>query len=194
MTIEINSEKVEEGRLELFDKTMSAIFLTEKAIRDIADAIKNQAKEEAPEGETGALKAHPVEITQQSLLGAGEKLEPFPSIGGGFTVRGAGGRFTRGGIVPSTAGQTFDKVLITLPDHPHYAKFVHNGTGIYGTFHTPIVPRKAKLLKFTYHGITYRRPWVYGQQANPYLQNAFLYVNRTYIPARIEKLRLEIGK
>ncbi|GHV59026.1 hypothetical protein FACS1894103_1590 [Campylobacterota bacterium] len=49
-----------------------------------------------------------------------------------------------------------------------YAKWVHGGTGIYGQYKTPIVPKHKKALKTPY-GI---RKSVKGQKANPYLDKA----------------------
>lgn len=55
-----------------------------------------------------------------------------------------------------------------------YARFVHNGTGIYGAAHREIRPRRAKFLRF--RSPTTRR-WVFarkvkGMPANPFLLNA----------------------
>jgi len=209
----ITITKDDDDRISIIPEYTLDLFLAERAARDIADAIENQAREEAPLGETGALKAHPVDIDIKHRgfagrpgipgLSAGEIVTPFPSFGGGFTVRGAGGRFVKGGSVlepgtrgrnriPSTPGGDVQEIEITVAREPRHAIWVHNGTGIYGEHKHPIIPTHKKLLKFTYHGIRYLRKSVAGQEANPYLERAYVIINRTYVPVRIEQLRAEI--
>jgi HK97 gp10 family phage protein len=55
-----------------------------------------------------------------------------------------------------------------------YAKFVHDGTGIYGPHGKPIVPLKAKALKIP--GIGYRRS-VKGMKPRPFFQLAIDQIN-----------------
>jgi hypothetical protein len=55
-----------------------------------------------------------------------------------------------------------------------YARWVHDGTGIYGPRHTPIRPRQAKFLRFRPRGASryvYARQ-VKGMKPNPFLRNA----------------------
>jgi hypothetical protein len=218
MSIEIIRE--ESGRFRSIGRApASARVLTRIALKDIAGKIQDEAKVQAPMGETGALKAHPVDIRQTgqgspgffdpgregTILRPGESIETrAPSFGGGFTVRGAGGRFVRGGATrepgrrPSSfAGipeGEFDQIDITVAREPRHAIWVHDGTGIYGPHRSPIVPRRAKNLVFRSHktGRRFVLPSVKGQKPQPFLDEAFVIINNTYIPVRIEKLRLEI--
>jgi hypothetical protein len=50
-----------------------------------------------------------------------------------------------------------------------YSEFVHRGTGIYGPYGIPIVPKTAKALAFSYGGRTIVRKSVKGQKANPFV-------------------------
>lgn len=55
----------------------------------------------------------------------------------------------------------------------YYAPWVHNGTGIWGPHHSPIVPTRAKVLKFTgRNGRIIFRPSTEGQRPNRFLQDA----------------------
>lgn len=54
----------------------------------------------------------------------------------------------------------------------NYAIFVHEGTGIYGRRRRPIVPRRAKVLRFTAGGKVLFRPRVRGVRGRPYLRKA----------------------
>lgn len=56
----------------------------------------------------------------------------------------------------------------------NYARFVHDGTGLYGPRHAPIRPRRGRYLRFKPRG---SRKWVYARQVkgmrpNPFLTNA----------------------
>jgi hypothetical protein len=56
----------------------------------------------------------------------------------------------------------------------NYARYVHDGTGLYGPRHTVIRPRRGKYLRFKPRG---SRKWVYARQVkgmrpNPFLANA----------------------
>jgi HK97 gp10 family phage protein len=53
-----------------------------------------------------------------------------------------------------------------------YAFFVHEGTGIYGPYKTPIVPKTKKALAFRIGGKTIIRRSVKGQKANPFMARA----------------------
>lgn len=74
-------------------------------------------------------------------------------------VSGAGGNLT--GLVVQDAGVA------------KYGVWVHNGTGIYGPNHSPIVPVNAKMLKFKIGGQTFYRRSVKGQKPNPFMLKAF---------------------
>ncbi len=81
---------------------------------------------------------------------------------------------------------------IGLKKSPHYGIFVHDGTGIYGPRKSPIVPRTAPYLKFTIGERTFRLKSVKGQEAQPFIDQAYEIVNRTYVPMRVNRLRRAI--
>lgn len=63
-------------------------------------------------------------------------------------------------------------VLVSF--NTRYARWVHDGTGIYGPKHAPIRPKRAKFLRFRPSGsrtFIYRRE-VKGMKPNPFLRNA----------------------
>jgi hypothetical protein len=58
--------------------------------------------------------------------------------------------------------------------HVSYAQYIMRGTGVYGPRHAPIVPKRAKFLKFKPKGkskFVYARS-VKGIKPNPFLKNA----------------------
>lgn len=71
-----------------------------------------------------------------------------------------------------------------------YAKFVHNGTGIYGPKKAKITPKKARALKTPY-GF---KKSIKGQKANPYLENAFNEYLKSGLKRATKSLAKEIGK
>jgi hypothetical protein len=216
MTIEITKD--ENHRISIMD-VESALHFTAEAIRDIAKAIEDEAKLEAPLGATGELKAHPVEVneikrfrshvTGTQGLSPGEIVEPFPSFGGGLTARGGNplnrGQFSRGKssfeagtrFRQPVGGQDIEEIEITIPEIPEHARWVHDGTGIYGPIGEPITVKDAKFLVFFFDkelqsGDKFVGKSVKGQKANPYLERAFVTIERDFIPVKIEELRLEI--
>ncbi len=184
-----------EGRLEdVFDMAL-ARRLIKNAIDDTADAVEVEAKRQAPE-ETGALKLHPVdrEDTRFGISTGG------PAFGGQESVRGAKGQFVGAVPVGTGAGSIFAKSVITIAKEPEHAIWVHNGTGIYGPRKSMITAKiPGQRMKFPrWSKAIDRRPqWrleaVKGQRPQPYLENAFLIINNTYVPRRIELLRAEIA-
>lgn len=64
--------------------------------------------------------------------------------------------------------------VVLIGTNVRYARWVHDGTGIYGPHHTPIVPRRAKFLRFRPRGSSryvYARS-VKGMRPNPFMRNA----------------------
>lgn len=64
--------------------------------------------------------------------------------------------------------------VILVVTNVRYARWVHDGTGVYGPHHTPIVPRRAKFLRFRPRGSSryvYARS-VKGMRPNPFMRNA----------------------
>lgn len=57
----------------------------------------------------------------------------------------------------------------TITPTAKYSEFVHRGTGIYGPYGIPIVPKSAKALAFQYGGRKIVRKSVKGQKANPFV-------------------------
>jgi hypothetical protein len=138
-----------------------AVRLLRATIEDIADRIENQARANAPEGETGALKAHAVERRDLKRR-----------------VQGPGGLVV--------------KSEISVPDKPKYAKWVHDGTGIYGPRGTPILPKRATFMRFQIDGKWFAKRSVLGQQPQPYLKEAVEEIERTYVPIKLAELRARL--
>lgn len=100
--------------------------------------------------------------------------------------------FGIGEFGPTKIGPGIYRAGIGLRREPFYGIFVHDGTGIYGPRRSPIVPRTAPYLKFTIGNRTFRLKSVKGQEPQPFMTEAFEIVDRTYVPARLEKLKLAI--
>lgn len=167
--------------------------LVRDAIDDIADAVEDEAKRQAPLGETGALKLHPVDRD----VGVGT-VTGIAAFGGGLTVRGEGGRFVAA-TNEGEVGQMIARAELSIAKDPEYAIWVHDGTGIYGPKKKPyhaIPPNKymtfyyPKAFRANKH---FRLKTVLGQQAQPFLRDAYLLIEKTYIPARIELLRARLA-
>jgi hypothetical protein len=175
-------------------------------VHAVTDEIEKVAKATAPVGDTGRLKAFGIKKSFDTLHipgtggRAGESVTEFPAFGGGFTVRGAGGRFTRveqyqppGTVFTgSPSRHSFQGVVELNTEEVPYAKWVHEGTGIYGPYHTPIVPLQSKYLAFWWHGRHWLKKSVRGQRAQPFLTEAYEFVNSVFVPAKIRELSAEI--
>jgi hypothetical protein len=212
MTITITKDSG--NRIEIFSELEFIVHATAQAIEDTADAIEAEASAQAPLGNTGELKAHPVDRDEQrgsfgrpgEFLQPGESIETralsFVSAGQSprFTVRGKGGRFVRATPFEHSAlgtgffeEGTLEKIVLTIPEEPAHARWVHDGTGIYGPNNHPIIPNSGKIMVWENEdGNTIKAKSVKGQKANPYLERAFVIIERTFYPARVEALRAEI--
>ena len=187
-----------------------AKHLLRDAIDDIADAIEVEASRQAPR-DTGELKAHPVdrEDTRISITpsfydsGFGARTN-IPAFGGGTSVRGPKGRFVKPSLFREPfylPGELIGRSVITIAEEPKYAIWVHDGTGIYRRGGTPIVPHTQDFMLFPaskfptarFKRATYRFASVLGQRPQPYLVQAYLLVNGTYVPARITLLRAQMA-
>lgn len=164
-----------------------ALHLLRDAIDDIADHIGDAARELAPQGDTGALKAHPFDRSETHFGFA----TAAPLFGGGTAVRGEGGRFTQG-EGGATPGRAVAHVVFTLPRTPKHAVWVHNGTGLFGEHHSPIVPRTKPYMTFYIGTRKFVRRSVRGQKPQPYLTEAYAFIDATYVPIRFERLKAEI--
>lgn len=174
------------GKIKIFGETSAEVdHLLRKATGDIAEKIERYAKTFAPEGETGELKAHPVDVSE--VLGRVETKAPL--FGGGFAVQGPLG-FIPG--VGTSGGKTVSHIVIELPEEPLHAVWVHEGTGEFGPHNSPIVSPSGGFMIFRGRiGIVKTRS-VKGQVAQPYLTEAYEFVDRTYVPKRVAQLREEI--
>lgn len=200
-----------EGRFEsVFDRT-AVLNLIKVAIDDIADELEEEAREQVPRGPTGDLKKHPVdredtkiEITPDYYAPGFGTQTNVPLFGGGTAVRGPGGRFIKPSLfAPSVfvPGGIIAKSIFTIPQEPHYAIWVHEGTGIHGPRGQMITARNNDYMKFpasrwptaVFKRAHYRFKEVKGQQANPYLVKAFLKIDNTYVPVRLSQLEAEIA-
>jgi len=74
-----------------------------------------------------------------------------------------------------------------------YAKWVESGTGMWGPYHMPIVPKTGNFLKFKWKGHTVYARSVKGQHGRHFMELAYQDTNRLYIPYRLQKLKREIG-
>lgn len=84
------------------------------------------------------------------------------------------------------------KSEISVPKVPVYAKWVHDGTGVYGPKATPIVPRRAPFMRFQIDGKWFAKRSVLGQQPQPYLREAVEEVERTFVPVKLAELRAKL--
>jgi hypothetical protein len=171
------------------DVPLQVLKLTQEAVEDIGDNIVLGARLFAPEGDTGRLQAHPVDRDKSK---AGVVVGSAPLFGGGYAVRGPGGQFFFGGTDVSP-GDVFYREIITVAEVPAHAKWVHNGTGIYGPHGSPIVPTHKPYLVFRINDRIFRKKSVLGQPAQPFLLQAFRVADRSYVPFRLALLRGEIA-
>jgi hypothetical protein len=192
------------------------------AVDDIAQRVKSVAEDRAPMGkgenprdrpgtlkEFGVIKKDAERHFVSGEFGSpGAFVDPTaPAIGGGFSVRGGNplnkGQFSKrpSGGFENLPGHVFSgegsRTIVTAsvelnPAVPH-AKWVHEGTGIFGPRHTPIVPVRAKYLRFRWRGKKRAMKSVRGQPAQPFLTEAYAYVNNVYANARVSELRAELA-
>ena len=199
VTIKMEGEEaLLEGRVK---NILGANRLLREAIDDIADAVEIEARRHAPE-DTGALKAHPVDRGDTRLGLAEPRIFLFAKGGGPGTpaVRGfgAGGQIIGAASSGAESGEIVALSSITVAKEPFYAKYVHDGTGIFGPKRKPYTAKTpGKYMVFYYHkGITrknFRLLSVKGQRPQPYLIEAYLLIDRTYAPARVNLLRAELA-
>jgi hypothetical protein len=65
---------------------------------------------------------------------------------------------------------------VEIGTNVYYARWVHEGTGIYGPHHKMIVPRRRKSLRWRAKGQYVFAKHVRGMAANPFLRDALKYV------------------
>jgi hypothetical protein len=194
MEIRIDKRVIED--MSVFDVLGSipaiSVSLLKVAIEDIADQIEMEAQRKAPYGSkagegTGELQENP---TKREDTFVGVPTLAAPSFGGGFSVRGAGGRFVKGNVSPDTM---IVRIPITVSDEPHYAKFVHDGTGIFGPMKRPYTAKPGnKFMRYHAYGVNWKIVSVKGQEPQPYIHEAVKEVQKSYIPLRLTLLSQEI--
>ncbi len=81
---------------------------------------------------------------------------------------------------------------LSVPKVPKYAKFVHDGTGVYGPKGVPYGPRKAPFMIFFWQGKWHKRKTVAGQEPQPFLRDAVEQAQQTIIPIKLAELRAKL--
>lgn len=205
--IEVNDVSIEKERyrIGLTRVGLSIDAFLKDHVDDLADEVASKAKELAPRGPTNRLKTEGVVVHKEDFeipgegRPGGELVTEVAAFGGGHSVRGAGGRFTAA-TKEFSPGHIFSGVLtnhtyqafVELNPLIRHAKWVHQGTGLYGPYHSPIVPVRAPRLVFYWHGRKWRKRSVRGQKPQPFLDQAYEYVRNVYEPAKLSVLRAEI--
>ena len=153
-------------------------ILIRDAVDDIRDEVYDLAVKGAPKGETGNLK-------DAINKNAGDVLNV------GVLVQQRHGNLD---LFPTRAVVGVDPLLAP------YAAAVHGGTGIFGPHHTMIVAKeisektgKLKLMKWETKGKTFYAEEVKGQKPQPFMRDAYEVVSKGFAPARILRLKEEIG-
>lgn len=82
---------------------------------------------------------------------------------------------------------------IRLTNRPRHTRWVHEGTGLFGPRHTPIVSRRGNIMQFTSNGRKVFTRTTTGQRPQPFFREAVEKIRHTYIPARIKQLQVELG-
>jgi hypothetical protein len=88
-------------------------------------------------------------------------------------------------------GNLVTKTEFTIPKRGK-ARWVHDGTGLFGPRGRLITPRTQPFMVFEAYGRKWRLKFVRGQEAQPYLGEAFDEIEATYIPVRLAELRAEL--
>lgn len=81
---------------------------------------------------------------------------------------------------------------ISLTSRPRHALWVHEGTGLFGPRHSPIVSPRGNLMTFIANGRRVFTRSTVGQRPQPFFREAVEAMRHTYIPARMKQLGLEI--
>lgn len=190
---------VDEGRFQIKADAMGVKVrrLLIDVVDDVADQIESRAREFAPRGQDHGdprprrpdlrLRDHPVD-RENSTAGIVTGIAAF---GGGQSVRGEGGRFV--GASRDAQGRLVAFSRVSIPTRPRHAIWVHGGTGIFGPRRTPIVPRRSPMLVFYIRGRKWVKRSVRGQRPQPYLTDAYRFVNTTFVPLRMGQLRAQLA-
>ena len=215
---ESRSRGILEARTSNFFDEFKARRLLKEAIEDVADEIEKEAKIQAPLGPSGDLKLHPVDRSDTEIrdipgffdegFGAtASNIFLFAKGGGPGTpgFRGPGGRFIKPEAFRPAVdipGQLIATSVLTVAQEPMHAIWVHNGTGIYGPSKSLITAKRpggfmtfpaSRWPTAMFKRSNYRFKSVKGQPAQPYLRNAFLLIDSTFVPMRMAVLRAQIA-
>jgi len=161
---DINIDGIDRG-FRVFGSTEGRIIhLLRDAIDDIADQIEEAAQQLAPEDKD------PDAYSWRKRLEP--ELKHHPTDRDDDT---------------SHAGRSVASSEITIARSPRYAIFVHEGTG------PKIAKPGGKGMIYKSFGKWHKHDVVQGQEAQPYLFEAYQLINRTYVPERVSQLRAQIA-
>lgn len=93
--------------------------------------------------------------------------------------------------IEDVTGRTL-QVVVGLKREPRHAVFVHEGTGVFGPYRTPIVAPRGNVFAFEVAGVTKFRTRIMGQRPQPFMREAIELAERTYIPLRVVELGAEL--
>lgn len=151
--------------------------LIRDAVEDIADRVHEYAVLFAP-SQSGNLKSAIDKESEPFLLDVGVLI------------------FREAHLFPTTA---LAQVGIN-PEKAPYGNLVHGGSGIYGPYRTMITAKtlsektgRLKKMRFLKEGVWHFHDSVKGQKPQPFIERAYDIVKRSYAPARILRLKQEIG-
>lgn len=82
---------------------------------------------------------------------------------------------------------------IRLTNKPKHTRWVHEGTGLFGPRAKRIVSPSGNVMQFVSRGSNVFTHSTQGQRPQPFFREAVEKIRRTYIPARIKQLQLELG-
>lgn len=66
-----------------------------------------------------------------------------------------------------------------ITNNASYLPFVNNGTGVYGVRHAPIIPKRAKVLHFKWHGKEFFVKSVKGQKPKHFVERSMTEIIRS---------------
>lgn len=151
-------------------------------VDDMAEMVHREAVRNAPMGDTGELKNRGIILTK-----GGIRRLNYQDKSGRWREFGSS-RFS-----PGNVGRATFEASVELNPEVEHAIWVHDGTGLYGPNKTRIVPTHFRFMLFNINGKWFQRESVAGQKAQPFLTNAYEYVNNVYGPAKLSELRAEIA-
>lgn len=110
-----------------------------------------------------------------------------PKRTGRLAMEGIGAR-----VEEETPGSI--RIVAGLREHPEYGVFVHEGTGILGEHHHRVTPHTGNVLTWREGGIERFARSTAGQKPHPFVREAVVLVENTYLPARIALLGEEVSR